>query len=343
MLWPFRCNLLEQRTRSWCCKHCIPSKRPSCCMQEEARTVAIVRMLGIMAGVAMTLILSVTILPVSAHFQHDEALNKALRALLSLQALCWVPLTHAHEANGPSFLAQNPPPVPCSTTHEHSLQATTNIDCPGHEMARADSCAAPLLSPSSSRASPTRSYQLPLPRATPRDEESMHGAPTGSPLYSGVSTAVVGSGGLDGGLNLSPHAQQIQMHAQHAHSSSFSHPSPRQIGVMHSARGSGGAGPGGTAHETHRSSSSGGCGGSSGRGSFAGVVKRSEFANMNWELHNLKLNEEGDIRSAEDIVVEVLSTLSSFFSSFLFFSSFSTLCDGSTSHSTRVFSSFCCE
>lgn len=56
-----------------------------------------------------------------------------------------------------------------------------------------------------------------------------------------------------------------------------------------------------------RSSSSGCCGGSSGRASFAGLVKRSEFASVNWEMDNLKLNEEGDIKSAEDIVVEVRS------------------------------------
>lgn len=128
-------------------------------MQAEAKTVALTRTLGIIAGVTMTLVLSVTILPVSAHYQHEEALNKALRSLLSLQALCWVPLTHTHESHGPSFLSPTPRTRPLPgryhTCHEHSAHTSAHIDyCPEQDIMCADSCTVPLLSPRSPRISP---------------------------------------------------------------------------------------------------------------------------------------------------------------------------------------------
>jgi hypothetical protein len=287
-------------------------------MQAEAKTVAVTRTLGIIAGVTMTLVLSVCILPVSAHCQHEEALNKALCSLLSLQALCWVPLTHAHDAHGPSILSTNPPVGQSQKLQEYSLHTPTNVEhSPGNEMAHAGSCTVPLLSPRSPgvspHASPKRSCHLRLPRANSRDEEGLHGAPIGSSFHTGIATGAFGNGVVGGGasaaqVGLNSHVQQVLMQPQFAGTSGPAHLSSRQQGIVHSTLGSGGAGLAGamsTAHDTHRSNSSAGCGPSSGRASFAGLVKRSEFASVNWEMHNLKLNEEGDIRSAEDIVVEV--------------------------------------
>lgn len=249
----------------------------------------------------MTLILSVSILPVSAHHQHDEALNKALRALLSLQALCWLPLTHAHEAHVPSFLSPTPTAHPQLSRgplpNENSPQASIHAEH-SHEH-DADGCTAPLISPRSPPHSPHASPQR-SGRVTPdsaHDDSYHHGAGLGSSLSAGGACSSQGVGVLP-----SPaHAALSVSHSAPPNSL----PNVSQQGA-HGALSSGALGGQSSAQDARRSSL-GGCGASSGRGSFAGLVKRSEFASVNWEMHNLKLNEEGDIRSAEDIVVEVLA------------------------------------
>lgn len=270
-------------------------------MQEEAKTIAVTRTLGIIAGVSMTLLLSVSILPVSAHHQHEEALNKALHSLLSLQALCWVPLTHTHEAHGPSFLSPtptaHPPPGGCQTRPEHSPHTSARTDSSlENEMICVDSCTAPLLPSTSPHASPTRSWQVPPSQENLREEAGIQGVPMGSSFITGGPAWGFGSGGTIGGSSIATQLpeQRTLVHSQLAPASSVQNLSTSQQGSKL------------WPHEAQPGSSSGCCGASSGRGSNTGLVKRSDFFSVNWEMHNLQLNEDGDIRSAEDIVVEVL-------------------------------------
>ena len=251
----------------------------------------------------MTLILSVSILPVSAHHQHDEALNKALRALLSLQALCWLPLTHAHEAHVPSFLSPTTTaqpqlskgPLPTESSPQPSIHADHGA------VSDADMCTAPLISPrspphTSPNASPQRSGQI-TPDSVHEDPYTQ-GAGTGPSLSAGASSVGVTaacSSQLGGALSASYSAppNTLPNVSQQGHRGPWGQLSAQD-------------------REALRRSSLGGCA-SSGRGSHAGLVKRSEFASVNWEMHNLKLNEEGDISSAEDIVVEVTQSIHSLF------------------------------
>lgn len=74
------------------------------CLQAKAKTIAIARTAGIVAGVLLTLALAVTVYPVTAHHKHESHLSHALDSLLALHALCWVPLTFVHA----------PPPPPAT-------------------------------------------------------------------------------------------------------------------------------------------------------------------------------------------------------------------------------------
>ena len=66
------------------------------CVQSQARFVFITRTAGIIGGVLVSVLLTVTLLPSSAHNEIDNKVSSALRGLLRLQALVWQPLV-AHE------------------------------------------------------------------------------------------------------------------------------------------------------------------------------------------------------------------------------------------------------
>jgi hypothetical protein len=67
-------------------------RRRSRSVQTSARIVMLTRVSGIIAGVTITLLLSVTLLPTAAHHVIDKQLAAALRELLTLHGLCWLPM-----------------------------------------------------------------------------------------------------------------------------------------------------------------------------------------------------------------------------------------------------------
>jgi hypothetical protein len=75
------------------------SSRSAPAVQHGAWSVMLSRVLGIVAGVALTLAFTVTILPTSAHGSIDRKLAGAMRELLTMHGLCWLPM-------GDSVLAQ---------------------------------------------------------------------------------------------------------------------------------------------------------------------------------------------------------------------------------------------
>lgn len=64
-------------------------------MQHGAFHVALTRMSGIIAGVVLTLLFTVTILPTAAHTNVNAQLRTALQELLTLNGLCWLPMAEA--------------------------------------------------------------------------------------------------------------------------------------------------------------------------------------------------------------------------------------------------------
>jgi hypothetical protein len=61
-------------------------------LQPGTMVVMVTRILGITAGVSLTLFFAVTILPSSANGHINTKLSTALHELLSLHALCWLPV-----------------------------------------------------------------------------------------------------------------------------------------------------------------------------------------------------------------------------------------------------------
>jgi hypothetical protein len=53
----------------------------------------VTRTMGIVMGVTLTLLFTITVLPSSAHNSIDRNLLVAMRELLSLHCLCWLPIT----------------------------------------------------------------------------------------------------------------------------------------------------------------------------------------------------------------------------------------------------------
>ena len=68
--------------------------------QAGAESVYISRTLGILSGVLISLFFTIAILPSSAHNEIDGSIKKALKGLLQLHALVWLPLS-----DGPSLAA----------------------------------------------------------------------------------------------------------------------------------------------------------------------------------------------------------------------------------------------
>ena len=64
-------------------------------MQTSAREVMLTRVSGIVAGVTLTLFLSITLLPTAAHHTIDKQLATALRELRTLHGLCWLPMAES--------------------------------------------------------------------------------------------------------------------------------------------------------------------------------------------------------------------------------------------------------
>jgi hypothetical protein len=61
-------------------------------MQQDANAIYVSRTVGIIAGVFLSLLFTITILPSSAHNEVDTQLSSALHGLLRLHGLVWLPL-----------------------------------------------------------------------------------------------------------------------------------------------------------------------------------------------------------------------------------------------------------
>lgn len=59
-------------------------------MQDQAKTIMISRICGIVSGVCLTLFFAVTILPATAHGEMISGITLALRRLLELDQLSWL-------------------------------------------------------------------------------------------------------------------------------------------------------------------------------------------------------------------------------------------------------------